>query len=265
MKFILQTFFKGLYYILTDKNFRTFVRLSIVHGSSRRYVRKKISIPGARLTVADARSFVWQFYEIYFKGYYRFESKEKHPVILDCGSNIGLSILDFKQQHPQSEIHAFEPDPTIFEILSSNLKENQLSGIFLNNEAVWIRNEDLHFASEGADGGQISDKGIHVKGIDLNEYMSRMDRIDFMKMDIEGAEADVLPHITGQLHKVKNFFVEFHSYNDSPQQLNKVIAAMSSAGHRIYIDNVNFKQAPFLNKKGKYGMDLQLNIFAWKD
>lgn len=267
MKFLLQTFFKGLYFFLTDRNFRTFVRLSIFYGSSKRYVVKTIGIPGARMKVADAKSFIWQFYEIYFKGYYDFKSPNPKPIIIDCGSNIGLSLLNFKRQYPGSEIHAFEADTRICKILEENISNNGLKDIHLHNNAVWIKDEELTFASEGADGGQISESneaGMKVNGIDLERFLQKFDHIDFLKMDVEGAEKDILPHVKNQLHKVDRFFVEFHSYDGSQQYLNDVIQAMTFAGHRIYIDNVNFKNRPFINTRGKYGMDLQLNIFAFK-
>jgi FkbM family methyltransferase len=267
MKFILQTFFKGLYYFLSDASFRTFVRLSVLYGSSKRYVRRSISIKGAKMEVADAKSFIWQYYEIFFKSYYDFKANKKNPLIIDCGSNIGLGLLRFKQQYPEADIHAFEADDLICNILNKNIAANQLKGIHVHNEAVWIKDETLQFASEGADGGQISENNEGTKsvnGIDFARFLQRFEQIDFLKIDIEGAETQLLPHIASQLHKVDNLFVEFHSYNGQTQHLNEVIAAMSSAGHRIYIDNVAFKNSPFINKTGKYGMDLQLNIFAYK-
>jgi len=267
MKFILQTFFKGLYYFLSQASFRTFVRLSILYGSSKRYVRRSVKIPGATLEVADAKSFIWQYYEIYFKAYYDFKTDKKDPIIIDCGSNIGLGLLRFKQQYPNAELHAFEADDVICNILKKNIEKNQLSGIHVHNEAVWIKDETLHFASEGADGGQIAENNEGTKpvnGIDLNRFLQRFEHIDFLKIDIEGAEIQLLPHIASQLHKVDKLFVEFHSYDGQTQHLSEVINAMSSAGHRLYIDNVAFKTHPFVNTKGKYGMDLQLNIFAYK-
>jgi FkbM family methyltransferase len=266
MKFLLQTFFKGLYFFITDKSFRTFVRLSIFYGSSKRYVIKQIGIPGAKLKVADAKSFIWQYYEIYFRKYYDFKADHDTPIIVDCGSNIGLSILHFKEQYPKAQIHCFEPDPKIFNILKSNAESNQLSGLFLNQNAAWVKHETLSFASEGADGGQISQKDgqISVQAIDLAEYLSQFESIDFLKIDIEGAEISLIPHISKELLKVKHLFVEFHSYNNENQILAPVIESIASAGFRIYIDNVAFKQQPFINTKGKYGMDLQLNIFAFR-
>lgn len=267
MKFILQTFFKGLYFFLTDSSFRTFVWLGLRFGSAKRYQPRKITVSGYRLKVPDARSFIWQYYEIFFKGYYDFKSLETSPVIIDCGSNVGLSVLHFKKQYPASHVYAFEADQGICTLLNDNISANNVQGVTVYNEAVWIRDEALHFRSEGADGGQISGKGdktSSVNGTDLKRFISRFEKIAFLKIDIEGAEAELLPHIASELHKVENLFVEFHSYNQHPQYLREVMDAMTSAGHRLYVDNAGFRNRPYLNKEGKHGMDLQLNIFAYR-
>lgn len=218
------------------------------------------------MRVADARSFIWQYYEIFFKRYYEFKTPQSQPVIFDCGSNIGMSILHFKQQYPQAQIHAFEPDPQIAAILTQNIQNADLQNIVIHEAAAWTEDTELTFAGEGADGGQISQShhGIQVKACDLKAKMMQHERIDFMKIDIEGAETEVLPHISSELHRVENLFVEFHSYNDQVQNLQQVLNAIPADTHRIYMENVNFKLKPFINQKGKYGMDLQLNIFAYK-
>jgi FkbM family methyltransferase len=267
MKLFFQAFFKGLYFFLTDKHFRKFVWLVICYGRSKRYVSKSIGLAGSRIKVADAKSFIWQYYEIFFKGYYDFSCDTDKPVILDCGANIGLSSIRFKQQYPLAQIHAFEPDDNIFDILKTNINNFGLTDVHVHKDAVWTKDEELSFASEGADGGKISSNDgatKKVNAVDFKRYLNMFERIHFLKIDIEGAETELLPHIADQLNKVDNMFVEFHSYNGQEQHLNEVIQAMCSKGHRIYIDNIHFKNKPFINKKGKYGMDLQLNIFAYK-
>ncbi len=267
MKFFFQAFFKGLYFFLTDKHFRKFAWLVLRYGRSRRYERRTVRLAGRRIQVADVKSYVWQFYEIFFKGYYDFHTSAERPVILDCGANIGISAIHFKQQYPLADIHAFEPDPEICLLLKDNLAAAGWNDVHVYNQAVWVRNEELDFASEGADGGKISQEGSgnkKIAAIDLAGFMAAFDHIHFLKIDIEGAETSVLPHIASELRKVDNLFVEFHSYNEQPQHLHDVIQAISSCGHRIYIDNIHFKNTPFVNRKGKYGMDLQLNIFAYK-
>lgn len=268
MKFLLQTFFKGLYYFLTDSKFRYFVYLSIRYGSAKRYMPKKINVEGCRFSVPDARSFIWQYYEIFFKRYYRFETGSKKPLIIDCGANVGMSIFNFKQQYPGAEIHGFEADAEVFGLLRSNLAGFEGNGMHLMNKAVWIKNEKLNFISEGADGGKIvtsgSGAGSSVDAIDLREYLMPFEHIDFLKIDIEGAEHKLLPHIADQLHKVDCIFLEYHSYAGQEQNLASVISAVCSAGHRLYIDQAGFKNQPFIKGKVKSDMDLQLNIFAFK-
>jgi FkbM family methyltransferase len=55
---------------------------------------------------------------------------------LDCGANIGLATLFFKRLYPESEIHAFEPDPETFKMLRRNVEQNSLSYVYLYNVAL---------------------------------------------------------------------------------------------------------------------------------
>src|SRR5688500_10055596 len=48
--------------------------------------------------------------EIFVREIYRFETDIRNPVIIDCGSNIGLSVLYFHKSYPGARILAFEPD-----------------------------------------------------------------------------------------------------------------------------------------------------------
>lgn len=268
MKFISQIFFKGLYYFIVDKNFRKFVWLVVRYANAKRHHTREIGLFGSRLMVADCKSFIWQYYDIFFKRYYHFNSQSPKPVIIDCGANIGLSVINFKRQYPDAELHVFEPDNKIFDLLSRNVASYGLKNVYLYNQAVWVRNELLSFESDGADGGHLSsDSSVKekVKAIDFASFLGQFEHVDFLKIDIEGAESKLLPHISEYLDKVEHIFVEFHSFNDQPDQcLAEVIQALASKGHRIYIDSINFKNEPFIHRKGKYGMDLQLNIFAYK-
>src|SRR5262245_3958230 len=52
-----------------------------------------------------------------------FYPRHEHPVILDCGANIGISVLNYKRQFPRAHIVAFEPDPEFAPVLRRNLKK----------------------------------------------------------------------------------------------------------------------------------------------
>src|SRR5436309_4261583 len=68
---------------------------------------------GKPVHLADAPSFLVSFYEIFGRQLYRFSPRRERPTILDCGANIGVAILYWKQAFPEAEIVAFEPDPAL--------------------------------------------------------------------------------------------------------------------------------------------------------
>ena len=266
MRRFLEHSFKGLAYFFINKNYRAFIRLMILLGDKKRYKPSKLKVLNYSLNIPDGPSFLWQFYEIFFKDIYKFESKRSKPVIFDCGANIGTACLYFKKQHPQALVHAFEPDPKIYQILKTNLAQNDLEDIQLYEAAVWKEDGTLSFGSEGSDSGSIfqEDNQVKVKALDLKKLIEKEAYIDLLKIDIEGAEVEVIKHCAGSLDKVENLFIEYHSFNGRRQDFEELLSVVTNAGYRYYIENVMFRKLPFLNKTGKYSMDNQINVFAYR-
>lgn len=67
--------------------------------------------------------------DIFVYRIYHFDAARPDPLILDCGSNIGMSILYFKQRYPRARIIGFEPDPDIIPFLESNITGNKLQDV----------------------------------------------------------------------------------------------------------------------------------------
>jgi hypothetical protein len=89
--------------------------------------------------------------------------------------------------------------------------------------------------------------------------------VDLLKIDIEGAEVVVLENIQKHLPKVKRMFIEFHSFNKQPQELNKLLAILSESQFRYYIEHVGVRSNnPFVKRSIYANMDNQLNIFAYR-
>ena len=57
---------------------------------------------------------------------YLIELGSSRPIIIDCGANIGVSLIYFKYLYPHSEVHCFEPYTFAFEYLQKNVAENKL-------------------------------------------------------------------------------------------------------------------------------------------
>jgi FkbM family methyltransferase len=211
----------------------------------------------------DSSSFVFMYEEIFKKNIYHFKSATSRPFIIDCGANIGLSIIYFKRLYPDSTIIAFEPDPAIFAVLQQNINRTNLTDVSLINAALWSSETTLTFFQEGADGGFVSDKtgNISVKAELLSKYITA--EVDFLKMDIEGAEINVVKEITLHLKRVKNLFIEYHSYAGKKQELDDLLKILSDSGFRYFLHNVsNINPNPFEVIHVEANMDMQLNISA---
>ena len=266
MKKLFKELIRHCYDYMKNKNLREFYRLYDTWGKYDRYVEiNNVRFLSYSFDVPDLPSFIWQFKELFVDELYKFETNSKEPIIYDCGANIGMSCLYFKKLYPQAKIKAFEADPKIAKVLENNLKKNIcIEGIEIINSAVWIDNNGLQFASEGADGGSIygNKNRVNVSSIRLKDFLEKEEQIDMLKIDIEGAEYEVLKDCKDSLRNVNNLFVEYHSWNRSEQKFSEILEIFEKNGFRYYIEGLTKRKHPFINKGELENMDLQLNIFG---
>jgi hypothetical protein len=225
----------------TDAKYREFHRLLKMEGHS----GTTTLIDGGRLTFHDGLACARQHLVIFKQGLYAIDGIGDAPTILDVGANIGMASLYLMQRFPKAKITAFEPDP-------------RLAALFRKNMEAF--GYCVHQPDSG-DGGRLSDTGTdHVKVIRLKEYLYQP--VDLLKVDIEGAEFDVLMDCRDDLSIVRNLFVEYHSMVSQPQQLPELLTMLRDAGFRLQIQTDHCAVSPFLGSEISSGMDLRLNIFA---
>lgn len=203
--------------------------------------------------------------EIFERQIYYFEAHTSTPYIIDGGANIGLGVVYFKKLYPQSEIVAFEPDPHIFRVLERNV--SGFSGITLQRQALWTEETLLPFKAEGSWGGRLSDSSgpdkIIVSATKLSNYLCRP--VDLLKLDIEGAETEVLSDCEPYLGNIARIFVEYHSFAAQPQTIHIVTKILANAGFRMQIHPQATLHRPFAKTNTRREMDLQLNIFGFRE
>jgi FkbM family methyltransferase len=252
-------------YVLS-REYRSISRLRLIP----RYTPFKTDLPGVRITAVDSVSFIHAYTEIFKRGIYRFESGSAAPNIVDCGANIGLSVIYFKQLYPNARITAFEADPKVFDVLSANVRSLGLENTTLHNKAIWNQEATLDFFTEGADAGRVTSSTAEekqvckVSAVPLRDYLSH-EKIDLLKIDIEGAETVVLKSCADCLSNVQRIFVEYHSFEDKPQELHELLTILHNAGFRIHAQPVGFSEQPFVKRQTYLGMDMQFNVFASRD
>ncbi len=129
-------------------------------------------------------------------------------VCIDVGANIGLYSLGLSHLAPQGKVYAFEPSPVTFGHLQSNLEANGAANVDACNLAVGdsvgtVRFHDFSFYSAGSfssdEGSLLSSESYGSESFEaatttLDDFVAEhgLDRVDLVKVDVEGAEMSVL-------------------------------------------------------------------------
>jgi FkbM family methyltransferase len=203
--------------------------------------------------------------------YNDFYATKPSPRILDCGANIGISVLRYKQLYPAARIIAFEADPDLCKVLRRNLDRNNLQDVDVVEAAVWCRDEPVEFVKvDDSQSGFIGGDEHHdrsrikrVRGVSLLQYLDV--QIDLLKLDIEGSEFEVLPSIRDKLHNVEQIILEVHHSVDRTDRLRDIFDVLSEARFNTL---VNAKWAPPSHKPYVRPVDAMFDepflIWAWR-
>jgi FkbM family methyltransferase len=201
---------------------------------------RRETILGMPVFFHDYYWLVEMYEDIFLRRQYEFESESPAPVIVDAGSNIGLAILFFKRLFPHATVLGFEPDPDTFELLTRNVGANGLDGVRLRNEALYDGREELDLFGDPSapgspqmttSGGRLPGAARRVPATRLSEHVT--DPVDFLKVDIEGAERVVLDELeqAGKLPLVGRMAIEYHHHMEAGEdRLAGLLATLEHGG-----------------------------------
>ena len=233
-----------------------------------RYTPMTMQIDGRQISVIDGPSAASMAAHIFCQPQsMRFRADRANPYILDCGANVGISVLYWKSLYPHARVVAFEPDPWAFSCLRDNCAA--FPDVELQQSAVWTMNGEMVFASDGADGGCLAVYNeakaprvtAKVKTVRLRDLLT--EPIDLLKIDIEGAEVDVLVDCADRLGHVQRLFVEYHSFEGREQRLDELLRVLRDAGLRILLDSSEHGiKRPFMGRHAINRKDMHVNVFA---
>ncbi|MCU0382894.1 MAG: FkbM family methyltransferase [Cyclobacteriaceae bacterium] len=148
-------------------------------------------------------------------------------VVVDIGAGLGEESLLYAQEvGPNGRVIAVEANPTTFAGLAYAVKENNLQQLTPVNKALYLKNIEI-FIEDNADNYLVntisetkSTTGFNVLGIDFNTLVEeyKLDRIDFLKVNIEGAEQYLLASSKENFRKVKHLCISCHDFRENYHQ-----------------------------------------------
>jgi FkbM family methyltransferase len=215
-----------------------------------RYTRAQVVFAGRPIQLCDAPSFLSAWDDIFVNRSYETRvAAGAEPWLVDAGANIGLAALFWKWRYGHFRYLGFEPDPRVAECCRENLRAWEIDGELIEAAVAGTLGWRT-FQSEGADAGRLLPAGAEGPHASAKVAVKRLSNclpavVDLLKIDIEGAEGEVLQDIAPCLERIRALFVEWHSQVGRPG-LGVALARLEAAGFDCYLHTAAGPTQPFL-------------------
>jgi FkbM family methyltransferase len=161
-------------------------------------------------------------FEEVFDGEYALPLKEPPATVLDIGANEGAFTAWAAEKWPNAKVFAYEPIPENAALFRRNFPQVELfeaAVSTINPAKLYYGKQNSGQCSMLRNGEQI-DKTVEVRSINPSELPS----CEFVKVDTEGAEIDIIPRLN--LSKTKAIVFEYHNWEETEQ----IIVGLEHAG-----------------------------------
>ena len=166
-------------------------------------------------------------------------------VIVDLGANVGYTMAHFAFLYPKSRIIAVELDKDNIEIASRNISFCQ-ERCRLIHAAIWSTDGQVQYEGDGEWGFHVLEGHPDIKSnakqapartIDsiFEEY--NLDTVHYLKIDIEGAEANVFQGPMSWINHVQSMKIEVHPHFNPAATIENCMNALISYGFKCTKDN----------------------------
>lgn len=176
---------------------------------------------------------------------------KKEEIVIDIGANTGYYTLRLSSQvGKKGKIIAIEADPTSCNILKKNCELNNISNVEIINLAISDSNMKvvLHQNKTHSGISSISTKDYYkpttndllIQATTLDNLLkNRFQKINWIKIDVEGAELAVLRGSTNTLKNTKNILIEIHEHilRQNNEDYNDILKILKENGFKLRLFN----------------------------
>lgn len=207
--------------------------------------KDQLVFDGLTINFPNLRSFINSFGDCFVRNEYFLRTAKLDPFIIDGGANIGDTLLYFKYYYPNAELLLFEPDKASCLFLKKNIKVNRIKNVLLIKKALSNKVAKIKFYPDkdivgGGRGSLLAErtnsKAVPAITTKLSKYITKP--VDLLKLDIEGAETDVVSDLfkSKKLKFVKSMYIEYHHHiNNKKDNLSEILGYLEKSGFRYQI------------------------------
>ncbi|MFN8386732.1 MAG: FkbM family methyltransferase [Anaerolineales bacterium] len=193
---------------------------------------------------------VWEIWNARIYDDPRFRIEANHTVV-DIGAHIGGFSIRAAQLAHRGCVHAYEASSQNYAMLEKNRQLNNANNLQIHNQAVSSQRGEMRFFLPGSNGAlgsllQESDSPMEiVQATTLAHILeeNNIRQIDYLKLDVEGAEYDILFNCSKEtLTKIQRIVMEYHEFVDDSRNHRDLVRLLESHGFRVAVEGGIFPQ-----------------------
>lgn len=172
-------------------------------------------------------------------------------VVVDMGAHIGAFAVRAAKLAKGGRVYAYEASSKNFALLTENRQLNDLENLYIENSAISNRRGTMPFYTPSDNrilGSLLQNTSSFVEAVPTKTFSDiitehAINRIDFLKIDVEGAEFDILfanPDET--LSRTRKIVMEFHEFKKDKKSHHDLVNLLNSHGFEVVVEKAIFPQ-----------------------
>ncbi|EGV44251.1 FkbM family methyltransferase [Bizionia argentinensis JUB59] len=175
----------------------------------------------------------------------KYYSPQAKDVILDIGAGIGTEVCFFVEAiKKEGKLYNIEASPTSFNGLEQTVLKNNFKNCYNfnlaisnNEEPIWIEEND-NYVVNSVNKNAV---GVRIKAITIDQFVTinKITKINLLKVNIEGAEYDMIDGMKDSIHIIENVAISCHDFlfKDGNKIENKVSGFLRANNFQVFYEN----------------------------
>ena len=191
-------------------------------------------------------------------------------VVVDMGAHIGAFAVRAARLAHHGQVYAYEAASKNYALLSENRQLNGLKNLYIENSAISDRRGKLPLytpANNSILGSLMQETSRYKEMVQATTFSDiiaehAIEQIDFLKVDVEGAEFDILFDCSDDtLAKIRRMVIEYHEFEDAKHSHRDLVNLLSTHGFKVVVEKAKFPQPSWFGTRiTKIGI-----IKAWRE
>ena len=213
--------------------------------------RLEVEADGARFGVRRRSFDLYILWEVFERRVYepRCSLRTKPRVVVDLGANIGAFSLWSAQRWAPDRIVAVEMEPENFSMLQENVRANPGNEVVLLQRAVWDRDCSVqirrHRLNHGMHEVRPESGELEIPARTLGSLLREagVKRVDFLKVDIEGAERQLFTQANAAIFSASVKFVAAELHPNKGVDVAGIVRYLQAAGFDVEVRRQRMNRA----------------------